>query len=101
MNELNSADISEWMAYDSLEPIGKWRDDYRTALLASVITNLFISTYGKKGTRHTEIKDFLLNWDIEDVITKPAQSMEEMKVILQSLTKTKFPTIKSRKDLKK
>jgi hypothetical protein len=78
--------LSEWEAYDRLDPIGKWRDDFRMSFLASLITNLMIRAYGKKGARLTEVKDFLLDWsgDLKKA-GQTKQSPEEMKEILTSI----------------
>ena len=67
LDELNSEQISEWEAYNSLEPIGETRADYRAALIACTITNCFRSAYGKKGSRMMTIGDFLFEWDKQDV----------------------------------
>ena len=54
--------MSEWEAYDRLDPIGTWRDDFRMAYLSSLITNLTISVHGKKGAKATNPIDFLPEW---------------------------------------
>lgn len=89
MEQLTSEQLSEWEAYDRLEPIGRQRDDYRTALLCSVVTNIARSVWHKKGTKPkmTTINDFLLQWGVESQTTNASkkQSVEEMKSILQAI----------------
>lgn len=80
--------ISEWEAYDRIDPIGTWRDDFRIAYLMTIVTNLAISINGKKGTKFKEISDFIPVWDQEETSGLPQQqSMEEMKKVLHSIAK--------------
>jgi hypothetical protein len=67
MNEITSEQFSEWEAYDRLDPIGKWREDFRLAYLCSMVTNLVISVHGKKGTKMTSPIDFMLDWDMTKI----------------------------------
>lgn len=59
---VSSRELSEWRAYDTLEPIGERRGDYRAALVASTMANLWRG----KNTRAAEIRDFLLEFGQED-----------------------------------
>ena len=36
---MSAAEFAEWMAFDSLEPIGQRREDLRMAVLAALIAN--------------------------------------------------------------
>ena len=47
------------------------------AFLSSLITNLTISVHGKKGTKATELKDFMPNWDITAPKEIKKQGIEE------------------------
>ena len=77
--------MAEWEAYDRLEPIGEWRGDFRMAVLAATITNLFISVYGKKGTtKHVKVEDFMPDWN-RRFGRENIQTAEEMKNVLLSL----------------
>ena len=88
MDQLTSKQLSEWEAYDKLDPIGTWREDFRLAYLSSLLTNLVISIHGKKGTKHTTPMEFLLNWDVDAKVEPKKQSVEEMKQILMGLAKS-------------
>jgi hypothetical protein len=79
--------ISEWEAYDKIDPIGSWREDFRMAFLSSLITNLVISVHGKKGAKTTSPVDFMPNWTGEEKEPK-RQSTEEMKQILLGIAST-------------
>ena len=86
MDQLTSKQLSEWEAYDRLDPIGTWRDDFRMSFMASLLTNLTIKVNGGKGAALTDVKDFLLDWSGDLKIGKQ-QSVEEMKVILLQIAK--------------
>ena len=74
------------MAYDIIDPVGSWRDDFRTAYLMTIITNLVISTNAKRGTPFKTISDFLIEWD--SVEKEPEQqSLEVMKETLMAIAK--------------
>ena len=38
-NRLSSQELSEWMAYFSIEPFGSAREDYRAGLVAATVAN--------------------------------------------------------------
>ncbi len=83
---MTSAQLSEWEAYDRLDPIGKWRDEYSIAVLNSLIVNIVSKLYAKKGHTPKEVKpiDFMPNWSGEKREEKK-QSVEEMKQVLLSI----------------
>lgn len=88
LDQLTSKQLSEWEAYDRLDPIGSWREDFRMAYLSSLITNLTISVHGKKGAKTTTPMEFMPEWDREGVIHEPKkQSVEEMKAIMMGIAK--------------
>ena len=102
MEQLTSYEISEWEAFDRIEPIGIWKDDYRLAYLSSLLTNLTISTHGKKGAKFTNSIDFMIDWDVtkEKDIEAPRQSVEDMKAILQGIAKSVNKNNARQEDLK-
>lgn len=67
---MSSLEFSEWLAFSRVEPIGQDREDLRTALLCSVLTNLQIP----KGKKKVSVSDFILNYWEE----KSEQSEEGM-----------------------
>ena len=81
MGQLTSAQISEWQAYDKLDPIGTWREDYRMAYLASLMFNLVLSMNGEKDdAKYTIPYKFMPQWDIhgEEIKEPVKQSIDEM-----------------------
>lgn len=87
MDCLTSKQISEWEAYDKIDPIGTWREDFRLAKIESLITNIVQQLYAKKGSKPklTTPLDFMVDWTGEGVVQEPKkQSVEEMKATLMS-----------------
>lgn len=62
LKELTSEQLTEWMAFNLIDPIGKWRDDYRMSYMAATISNNFIKAFGKKGAKFHSVDDFVLPW---------------------------------------
>ena len=75
------------MAYDSIDPIGKHRDDYGWAMMCSVLYNLALDIYSKKGShpKRTTPSDFMPDWGGVKKNTQKIQSVEEQKAILLGL----------------
>lgn len=40
LERISSKELTEWQAFDALEPIGEMRADYRTGLLCSVLGSI-------------------------------------------------------------
>ncbi len=89
MDQLTSAQVTEWEAHDQLDPIGKWRDEYSFAVLDSLIVNIVSRLYAKKGHTPKEVlpTEFMPNWSGEKKIARK-QSVEEMKQALMALAKS-------------
>lgn len=82
--------MSEWEAYDRLEPIGKERDEAVAALNLSILINYLQSIFLKKGTyKWVQPEDFTPEWGKEPPEeTEPKQqSVEEMKSVLFSIAR--------------
>lgn len=81
LNELTSSQITEWMAYDRLEPLNMGEMGW--AILCSVASNIAISIHGKKGSKYTKPIDFM-PWHY-DMAKKKTQTAEEQKEILKKI----------------
>jgi len=86
LDYLTSVQISEWEAYDQIDPIGKWRDDYYVASTQSLIVNTARSIHGKRGVKMTTFEEFMPNWSGEARPVKK-QNPEEMKEALLSFAR--------------
>lgn len=83
LGEMTAEDLAEWQAFDTIEPIGRKRDDYLIAQLCAVIANTMGG--GKKGKALT-VKDFIPPWGGRK---QKRQSMEDMKAALKALAGVK------------
>lgn len=55
---MSAHDIAEAMAYDSMEPFGPIRDDFRSGIIASTIANV----HRGKGSKVFTPLDFVPKW---------------------------------------
>lgn len=95
---MTSRQLSEWEAYDRIDPIGEYRDDIRLAYLSTLISNLTISVHGKAGARFQKLEDHMIEWDLGKEKPVQRQSVEEMKKALMSLAKSQNSKIKKEND---
>jgi hypothetical protein len=95
----------EWEAYDKLDPIGEWRDDFRMAKIESLLVNIVNALYHKQGDVPlvTSPIDFMVRWGEEVEETEPIkQSAEDMLKVFAEIAgaqkgKTKDFPIKHKK----
>jgi len=91
LQELTSTQLSEWEAFNQLEPIGEWRSDFRASFLATVVTNIAKSVWGKKGAKMSKVDDFLFKWgeqELEQEYNEPKeQTMEEMEQAVHAIAR--------------
>jgi hypothetical protein len=76
--------LNEWEAYDKIDPIGTWREDFRMAYLASIVTNLTIAVHGKQGAKAKTAIDFMPDWS-GDPKEPVKQSVDEMIAIMTAV----------------
>ena len=62
----------EWMAYDSIDPIGAERDDWRASMVACTIAN---ANRGKRS-RTYKVKDFMPTFGPRPVTKQSCQAMK-------------------------
>jgi hypothetical protein len=55
LDRVSSAELTEWLAFDRVEPIGAWRTDYNMAMLCA----LFANANRKKGSKPFKTVDFM------------------------------------------
>jgi hypothetical protein len=74
---MSSAEFVEWRAFQLLEgPLSPWREDWRMAMLASVIANG--NRDPKRYPRPFEEKDFIPEWAVVQGIEKPRLGPREV-----------------------
>lgn len=99
LDQLTSEQLSEWKAYESLEPFGDRRRDYQTAQICLLISN-FAKSFASGGNKTPDsLEDFVFqnlidrfydneyDEDGEAPMVQKQQSVDDMKAILQSIAK--------------
>ena len=92
MDNLTSRQLSEWEAYDKIDPIGSWRDDFRIAKLESLLTNIVQQLYAKKGSAPTITTplDFMPDWSGDRVEKKPENNLaDQIKQVFSGIAGSK------------
>lgn len=84
---MTSTQLSEWEAYNRIEPIGNYYRDAQIAALHSFLYNFFSAYTSKKGRHKVSKPEDFIPWydqskNIEDIEEQP---MEDMKQILYSI----------------
>ena len=106
LDQLTSRQLSEWEAYDRLDPIGEWRVDFRMASLEAFISNIVTKIWGEKGSKLSTPLDFMTEWDKEKLdeevkdaedtfmswtdhgwVERTKQSTEQMKQMMLTIAK--------------
>jgi len=77
---MGAGELSEWMAYDAIEPIGPERGDLQAAVVAATIANI----HRKKGKKPFKLSDFTLKFDGPTEQT-PEQMLRLVEVINEAL----------------
>ena len=93
--------LQEWEAYDVIDPVGKWRDEFQIASLSSLIVNIVNQLYHKEGETPKVVStiDFLPDWSGERKIEPKKQSVEEMKQILLGIARTQNRMIPRKREV--
>ena len=73
LERIDSCELSEWMAFDGIEPIGAWREDYNSGMFCA----LFANSNRKKGSQPFKPQDFM------PFIEKPEDSMTATERVIQ------------------
>ena len=91
--------LQEWEAYDVIDPVGKWRDEFQIASLSSLIVNIVNQLYHKEGETPKVVSaiDFLPDWSGERKIEPKKQSVEEMKRVLLGIARGQNRMIERRR----
>ena len=103
MEDITSAQLSEWEAFDRIDPIGKFRDELMIANFEALVLNIVNKLYAKKGhvPKLVSPVEFMPNWSGE--LTKlqegKKQSVEEMKSVLMSFAKDQNKRVEREKRL--
>ena len=75
LSKMDSREISEWMAYYSMDPFGEVRADYRMAMLACLTANI-----NRGNGQPFKVSDFMPEFG-----PKKQQTVQEMKALLMGM----------------
>lgn len=94
MDDITSEQLSEIEAYNAIEPIGGFREDFRFAQLCNLVFQIAQAVYGKRGQRRTSSPADFMPWGAEAIYgrkrqVKKAQTVDEMKEMLLKAFKPK------------
>ena len=78
LNRISAQELTEWMAYDKVEPFGPAREDFRAGMITAPLINLWTA----KGATKAKAVDWIVNTDP----TEQQQSDEAMKMLLFAVT---------------
>jgi hypothetical protein len=75
LSKLDSREISEWMAYYSIDPFGEVRADYRMAMSCCLLANI-----NRGKGQPFKVSDFMPEFG-----PKKEQTVDEMKALLMGM----------------
>lgn len=85
--EMGSSEFTEWIAFDTIEPIdSNRRAEFAAGIIASTIGNCHL----KRGAQPLRPMDFVADWD---GTRRQAQSSDEMLTIAKALAQSGLGTI--------
>ena len=87
------------MAFFQIEPHGEWRDDYRMAVLAAVITN--VMTRSKDSDPVREPKDFMPDFEKALDEYQVQEEMPEHERVWRKVQRAFGPLVKNKKTTSK
>ena len=71
--KIDGEEFTYWMAYNKLDPIGREREDYQTALVAHTVASV-------NSKKRLKLEDFLLKFDEDrQAMTDPKQIFKHFK----------------------
>ncbi len=80
LHQMPATELSEWIAFASIEPIGEARADMRAAMICCTFANYFAASQGSKAPP-CKLEDFMPKFD-----PPKQQSEDDMKTILKGLS---------------
>jgi hypothetical protein len=74
LSRMSSAELSEWIEYDSVNPIGLERIEWAIAMLTCMFANVHL----KKGAPPLKIEDFVLDHGGLRTADRPAMTAQQI-----------------------
>lgn len=80
LSRISSAELTEWIAFDRLEPFGGFQDEYRTGLVAAMVANT--ARDEKKKPRPFEPSDFMREPFLGEPTSEDERLMKKAQAIM-------------------
>lgn len=77
LSEIDSAELTEWLAFDQIEPFGDPREDLRMGLVCSTVANHSFSP-PKKPTRPSDYMPFAPEKSAEPVLLSNPKAQSDL-----------------------
>jgi hypothetical protein len=87
LEELTSTQLAEWEAYNRINPIESWVEDFRMAYICTTMTNIAIRQ-GSKTNKLNSVADFMPDYDVTAPKEVKKQTVEQMKKAMQDIVKS-------------
>jgi len=100
LEQLTATQLAEWEVFIENEQIRPIKEDFRLAYGLSVITNLFISAFGKTGSKTAKIEEFLIDW-WNDKGKGEEQTIEQMKAFMLDFAKKQNKKVEELESVKR
>jgi hypothetical protein len=87
LDRIDSHELTEWIAFDAIDPIGAWRMDYQFGLLCALQANM----HRGKGKPALTPQDFMA-FQPEDPAAKERKMQAEFESFVKSWNNSVTPT---------
>lgn len=85
LDSLDSAELTEWMAYFNIEPFGPVQEDYRAGVLSAIAFNSVPRERGQTPAKPEDFFPSLKPPPKEQVPQSEADAMDTMKLLAQAM----------------
>lgn len=62
LEDLSAKQVTEWEAYNRIQPVGARRSDFYFSYLMTAVHNIAVGFSGNKNAKQFKIEDFIPNW---------------------------------------
>ena len=100
LEKLTAKQITEWEAFNRIQPIGSRRMDFYFAQIMTSLHNIAIGFSGSKNIKQFTLEDFVPNWtgieEEEQVVVMSAEKMKQFFVEFAEIHNKQVSKNKSR-----
>jgi hypothetical protein len=89
IDNLSAKQISEWEAFNRIQPIGQRRLDVYFSFMMTTLHNIVIGFSGSKTAKQFKVEDFVPNWTgLTEKPDEVVMTEEKMKEVLLAFAQT-------------